>query len=259
MILLSAALFCLIINPLLIVSQSDSLQYEGRVQGMRNRPKRRLEENTEIGILGKGKGSPKPGKGKGKGSSKVGFDLSDCSSYALEWIVELQSTCNQPIDENFSGCQCADAESRIAAGEINCGFDLCPQDCEVCKVCLYYAIDNCLMGTPPKISPGFLNPPSRIDNKSPTPAPSPPPPPPTNPDDPFDQMTCATYSSVWSMDLVESCAGNVFNNDFTGCQCPDAERRIANGQINCKADRPCPDSCTPCELCLYYVVDDCLG
>lgn len=90
MILQSAVLFCLIINPLLIVSQSNSLQYEKRVKGMRNRSKRRLED-TEIDILGKGKGKtpepPKPGKGKGKGTgtSNDGFDLSDCSSYALDW------------------------------------------------------------------------------------------------------------------------------------------------------------------------------
>ena len=60
--------------------------------------------------------------------------------------------------------------------------------------------------------------------------------------------------------MVSTCSGNAFNNDFTGCICGDAEKRIANGQIDCNSDefdKPCPEDCTACELCLYYVVPNC--
>lgn len=104
----------------------------------------------------------------------------------------MQSTCDQPVDiEKFTGCQCEDAQKRIASGEINCATDSCPEDCEACKVCLYYVVDNCLQGTV-KIDPGFIQP--TLITSSPTPAPTPTPP---EVDDDFDQMTCSTYTSIW--------------------------------------------------------------
>lgn len=59
--------------------------------------------------------------------------------------------------------------------------------------------------------------------------------------------------------MISTCKGNAFDNDFTGCDCADAKRRIANGQINCDMDDPCPEGCATCELCLYYVVKDCMS
>ena len=96
------------------------------------------------------------GKGKGKGSRKEPssqptekFDLSKCELYANLWILDLTESCiGDPLENNFLGCQCTDAEYRIDLGQIDCGQHLCPEDCEVCKTCLYYVIDDCVKAEP---------------------------------------------------------------------------------------------------------------
>ena len=108
-------------------------------------------------------------------------------------------TCTEPVNEKFTGCECKTAEQRIDSGDIRCGYDQCPEDCEVCKVCLLYVVDDCFKGERPNITPGF------ITSISPTPAPSLPPPPltlppsspPTMVEEVFDLAKCDTYTDVW--------------------------------------------------------------
>lgn len=60
-------------------------------------------------------------------------------------------------------------------------------------------------------------------------------------------------------DVMGSCTGNVMANDYIGCKCPDAQRRVNNGQIDCNnRSDPCPPGCIICEICLYHVVENCM-
>ena len=53
--------------------------------------------------------------------------------------------------------------------------------------------------------------------------------------------------------MEKSCVEND-DGELTNCQCNDAERRIDNGQLTCGVDL-CPEECSTCIFCLYYVVD----
>jgi len=66
------------------------------------------------------------------------FDLNICSSYDTVWEQDLIHSCGDSVD---SMCVCFDAQKRIQSGEIGCSRDICPDDCEVCKLCLYYLTD----------------------------------------------------------------------------------------------------------------------
>ena len=78
-----------------------------------------------------------------------------------------------PLTNDFKGCLCDDAQRRIARGEIVCGRDMCPDDCEVCKTCLYYVIEDCLdiETNPPNKAPS-IKPATRQINEPSTPTPS---------------------------------------------------------------------------------------
>lgn len=57
----------------------------------------------------------------------------------------MQETCvGNPLEDGFEGCKCVDAQKHIDNGAIVCGEELCPEDCEVCKTCLYHVIDDCM-------------------------------------------------------------------------------------------------------------------
>ena len=60
------------------------------------------------------------------------------------------------------------------------------------------------------------------------------------------------------LDLGMTCTGLYFEKDYTNCDCEKARRRLAAGEIDCNVNRPCPDDCTVCQICLYYVVEECL-
>lgn len=49
-------------------------------------------------------------------------------------------------DENFENCQCAGAQRRIDAGDIDCETALCPRGCAVCIYCLMEVIEGCANG-----------------------------------------------------------------------------------------------------------------
>jgi len=70
---------------------------------------------------------------------------------------------------------------------------------------------------------------------------------------PFNITDCASYSETWREDLDSSCV-ELDSGELINCQCADAERRIFHGQIDCTTPS-CPEDCSVCEFCLYYVVD----
>ena len=105
---------------------------------------------------------------------------------------------NNAKENRFQGCQCHDAERRIANNEINCGYDLCPQDCEVCKSCLYYVIDDCMeMDEPTRTPVQVPSPPPTVTAPSPPPVPVIPTDRPTPKQEQFDIMQCDAYSDNW--------------------------------------------------------------
>ena len=92
------------------------------------------------------------------------FDLQKCASYSNQWLHDLDNTCSQDASqENVGTCDCTDAQRRIESGQIECGVARCPDDCEVCKFCLYY-VEDC---------PWTIGSPSTSPSNSPTALPSP--------------------------------------------------------------------------------------
>jgi hypothetical protein len=71
------------------------------------------------------------------------FDQSNllCISLFLYRLIDLNETCVETVDGDLINCQCPDAQRRIDNGQIQCGNELCPSDCDVCKYCLYYVVD----------------------------------------------------------------------------------------------------------------------
>lgn len=96
------------------------------------------------------------------------FDLAVCSTYEEKWDLDLDNTC-YPYGKNFAGCQCEDAEKRIDSGELSCEDVSCPDDCEPCKVCLYYVTD-CLTRTDAPVGTPTRSPKPTL-SKKPTPSP----------------------------------------------------------------------------------------
>jgi len=85
------------------------------------------------------------------------FDLQDCNTYAEQWLEDLDATCEASALTDT--CQCTDARARIDSGQISCGVAQCPDDCEVCKYCLYeieecpWATESPLPSNEPSLSP----------------------------------------------------------------------------------------------------------
>ena len=77
-----------------------------------------------------------------------------CHSIHLR-LIDLENSCQRTDDGELFNCQCFDAQRRVDNGQIDCGIDLCPDDCEVCKFCLYYVLE-CNLHNPspsPSVSP----------------------------------------------------------------------------------------------------------
>lgn len=65
-------------------------------------------------------------------------------------LLDLQTTCEYNENNELINCQCFDAQRRIDKGQINCGIEnQCPEDCGVCKFCLYHVLE-CHPGYVPK-------------------------------------------------------------------------------------------------------------
>ena len=60
-------------------------------------------------------------------------------------------------------------------------------------------------------------------------------------------------------DLGSTCSGNFLDNDYTDCDCAKARKKLADGLIDCNVDKPCPDDYPVCQICLYYVIDECIS
>jgi len=139
--------------------------------------------------------SPFYGKGKGKSISNF-FDISNCETFETIWLKDLYNSCEirdgvyhvNNIDD-LTNCRCFDAERRIESGEIECGVDLCPDDCDVCKFCYYYVTDCTLFEEPtssPVATHHMTSEPS-LQTSQPT----------VSSDAPFDISVCETYSTLW--------------------------------------------------------------
>ena len=69
-------------------------------------------------------------------------------------LLDLQRSCDTNDDGELTNCQCNDAERRIDNGQLQCGIDLCPEDCFVCIYCLYYVVD--CHSPDPSVSPSAM-------------------------------------------------------------------------------------------------------
>lgn len=70
-------------------------------------------------------------------------------------------------------CICEDAQRRVDNGQIDCstGGKKCPDNCDVCDICLEEGLDEPCLGVPePSLSPSFS---------------------------PFDLSVCGSYSTTW--------------------------------------------------------------
>ena len=205
----------------------------------------------------------------------------------------MNLSCERAADGELFNCQCNDAQRRVDSGQIECGADLCPDDCEVCKFCLYYVVD-CHSHVPsmspsaiPSLTPSlnlsvspslvpsykpssrFSETPSSIASLRPNSRPSDnptqlasdsPSETPTNfisniPSSspsftPFDLSDCGSYSNKWFLELAGSCETSP-TGERINCVCPDAQRLVNNGQIDCSVPgKKCPDNCDVCDICL---------
>ena len=183
------------------------------------------------------------------------FDLQDCNTYAEQWLEDLDATCEASALTDT--CQCTDARARIDSGQIPCGVAQCPDDCEVCKYCLY-EIEGCPWLTQPPTPLPSLTPtalptvsptiqasdkPSMVptlapveNTSSPSGAPSEAPTP-----ELFDLSICGDYSGLWRFDLI------------VDGKCTTAKTLMEQQKLTCESE--CPDGCAMCDLCLDAVLD----
>ena len=74
-------------------------------------------------------------------------------------LRDLDQSCERASDGELINCQCNDAQRRVYNRQIDCGVEVCPDDCEVCKFCLYYVVD-CNSHSPsmtPSVAPSQLS------------------------------------------------------------------------------------------------------
>ncbi len=198
--------------------------------------------------------SPSPSISPTSSPSIDPFDLQNCDTYKLEWLFDLSNSC---IDSSLSSCQCYDARERIDNGQITCGVDMCPEDCEVCKVCLYEIECPRVPTQSPSSSPTMVgssepsskptNSPSSVPSTRPshppthvTTSPHPTSLPSSEPTPVFDLDDCDAYSSSWRYDLI------------TEGKCTSAELLVKDGVITC--DSVCPENCAICSFCLNTAI-----
>jgi hypothetical protein len=113
-------------------------------------------------------------------------------------------------------------------------------------------------GGPPPPPPGESRPSPPPPPPNGRPGPSPPPPSPQiEPRSNFNINQCESYQNLWGQELGTTCTGNIFSQDYSGCRCDDAQKRINNNEITCNGRSPCPSNCFACSICLENVIDDC--
>ena len=134
---------------------------------------------------------------------------------------------------------------------------MCPDDCEVCKVCLYELECSRAPTQSPSSSPtvtgssepsskpsnSFSSVPSRSPSHSPTHVTTSPHPtsvPSSEPTPVFDLDNCDAYSSLWRYELI------------TEGKCTSAELLGKEGVITC--DSVCPENCAMCAFCLNTAI-----
>ena len=108
---------------------------------------------------------------------------------------------------------CKSAHKLIEDGVIDCEVDQCPDDCEICNVCL----ESLYCKPTPVASP------SSSPSNSPT--------------DNFILSQCGTYEDIWTTDVI------------VHGRCKDAQDRIINEEIICET-ATCPENCNICQQCL---------
>jgi len=177
------------------------------------------------------------------------FDLATCNTYAPQWLKDLDDTCAGDPALNAESCQCLDARARIESGEIRCGSAQCPDDCEVCKFCLY-EVEGCPWIDPPSSSPSVVksDSPSVVPTSSPSVQKSEKPSsvnitasPTKQPSNLFDLSNCDAYSGPWRFELI------------VNGKCVSAENLVREGRITCASE--CPVDCTMCNFCLGQLLD----
>ncbi len=130
-------------------------------------------------------------------------------SFCICRTRDLAQSCERDDNNELRNCQCNDAQRRVDLGQLDCGYsEKCPDDCEVCKFCLYYVVD-CYSHSPsdspssrpskefslePSLSPSEIPStlPTLISSLQPTGAPS------QLPTlEPFNITDCGSYSNQW--------------------------------------------------------------
>ena len=154
-------------------------------------------------------------------ASRIGPDK---ITLAFFRVNDLEQSCVRDENNELKNCQCNDAQRRVDLGQISCDYSSkCPDDCEVCKFCLYYVVDchsHSPSGSPTSIPSNMLSlEPSLSQSETPSVAKtarpsdlvtnSPPSLPtlfpsayPTivgspSPTDTFNITDCASFSSIW--------------------------------------------------------------
>ena len=111
-------------------------------------------------------------------------------------LSDLNMSCERTVSGELINCQCYDAQRRVDIGEIECGSDVCPDDCFVCEYCMYYVVE--CGSLKPSTSPSAL--PSQIISGTPSASPTILPSllPSSSPSFvPFDISDCGSFSNSW--------------------------------------------------------------
>ena len=193
------------------------------------------------------------------------FDLQVCGTYALQWIMDLDKTCENFPDSSNS-CVCIDAQARIDSGEIECNGNAdCPEGCDVCEVCLYSIIGCPFINNPPPSSPPSKEAsdepsatPSKKASDEPSATPSVGPTPVTSlvvsqvpSASPsltpsislFDLSDCTSYNQQWRFNLI------------VDGECTLAMALVKEGKITCDSECPSGIPCVMCNICLNTILD----
>jgi hypothetical protein len=109
---------------------------------------------------------------------------------------------------------CKSAHTLIEDGIIDCEVDQCPDDCDICSVCLATLYCKPTPVASPSLSPSHS--PTELN---------------------FNLSQCETYQDIWTTDVL-----------VDGI-CKDAQEKITNEEINCETST-CPENCNICQQCL---------
>jgi len=210
----------------------------------------------------------------------LAFDLQNCDSYGLQWLLDLADTCvpkkeerRSIITSNFTDCECELANELFDTGVITCE-DACPDDCVPCQSCFTL---RCGAHASPSLSPAIdltgasespIFPTAVPVKESPTPtttleviptvSPAPVTAIPTiSVPSAFDLQECESYGFEWLIELATTCVLReqrvVYTANYTNCECESANKLFDEGFITC--DDVCPDDCVACNSCFELRCD----